>query len=56
VVAGLNRVAGLDAPFVVPWTHVALVPALAAAVGLLAAILPGTRALAEAPAEAVRYE
>ena len=56
VVEGLNRVAGLEAPFVVPWRHVALVPVLACATGLLAAILPGLRALKESPAEAVRYE
>ena len=56
VIAGLNRVAGLNAPFVVPWTYVVVIPVSAGVVGLLAAILPGVRALAEGPAEAVRYE
>lgn len=56
VVAGLNRVAGLDAPVVLPWVWFAAVPLLAGAVGVLAALLPGSRALRESPAEAVRYE
>ncbi len=56
VVAGLNRVAGLDAPVVLPWAWFWAVPVLACAVGLLAAVLPGARALRESPAEAVRYE
>ena len=56
VVEGLNRVAGLEAPLVIPWRFVLLVPVLAGGLGLLAAILPGVRALREVPAEAVRYE
>jgi len=56
VVSGLNRVAGLQAPFEIPWLFVGLVPVLAVATGLLSAILPGIRALSESPAEAVRYE
>ena len=56
VVEGLNRVAGLEAPLVIPWRFVLLVPLIASGLGLLAAILPGARALREAPAEAVRYE
>ena len=56
VIEGLNRVAGLDAPFVVPWTYVVAVPGAACAVAVLASILPGVRALRESPAEAVRYE
>src|SRR5690606_15213837 len=56
VVAGLNRVAGLEAPVVVPWPWFAAVPAIALAIGVLAAVLPGIRALRESPAESVRYE
>lgn len=56
VMRGLNEVAGLQAPYIVPWRYVGLVPLLACATGVLAAILPGVRALRESPAEAVRYE
>ena len=56
VVSGLNRVTGLDAPVVIPWSYVALVPVLALITGLFAAILPGSRAIKMNPAEAVRYE
>jgi putative ABC transport system permease protein len=56
IVSGLNRVAGLEAPFVMPWAPALAVPVLATATGLLAAWLPGVRALAESPATAVRYE
>ena len=56
VVEGLNRVAGLEAPVVIPWLYVALVPVLALLTGVLAAILPGSRAIKMDPAEAVRYE
>ncbi|MEZ5965138.1 MAG: ABC transporter permease [Planctomycetota bacterium] len=56
VVAGLNRVAGLEAPVVVPWFWFALVPALALTIGVFAALLPASRVLRESPAESVRYE
>lgn len=56
VVAGLNRVAGLEAPVVVPWNWFAVVPAIALGIGVLAAVLPSLRALRESPAESVRYE
>lgn len=56
VVAGLNRVAGLEAPVVVPWLWFGIVPVLALAIGVLAAVLPATRALRDSPAESVRYE
>jgi putative ABC transport system permease protein len=56
VVAGLNKVAGLEAPVVIPWVWFAVVPALALGIGVVAAVLPSTRVLRESPAEAVRYE
>jgi ABC-type antimicrobial peptide transport system permease subunit len=49
-------VAGLEAPVVVPWGWFAAVPAIALAIGVLAAVLPSLKALRESPAEAVRYE
>jgi putative ABC transport system permease protein len=56
VVLGLNRVAGLEAPFLVPWFYLALVPVLAVLTGLIAATVPGSRAVEIRPADAVRYE
>ena len=56
VVAGLNEVAGLRAPVVVPWSWMAAVPVIALCVGLLAALVPGLRVVRESPAAAVRYE
>jgi putative ABC transport system permease protein len=56
VIAGLNRVAGIEAPVVVPWAWFAIAAGLAAAVGLGSAVIPGLRAVRERPAEAVRYE
>jgi putative ABC transport system permease protein len=56
VVAGLRQVSGLDVPLVVPWAVVAAVPFVALAVGLVASILPGLRAVRERPSDAVRYE
>ncbi|MDP6928078.1 MAG: FtsX-like permease family protein, partial [Planctomycetota bacterium] len=56
VVTGLNRVAGLEASYVPPIAWVGWVPLIAIAVGLIAAILPGLRAVRENPAAAVRYE
>jgi putative ABC transport system permease protein len=56
LVSGLNRVSGLQAPFVAPWIAIASVPALALLVAVLAALLPGARAVRQDPAAAVRYE
>jgi len=56
VITGLNRVAGLEAPFLVPWVYLGLVPVLAMACGLVAAMVPGSRAVEIPPADAVRYE
>ena len=56
VVAGLNEVAGLRAPYEIPWPWVFSVPLLAIVAGVLAAVLPGRRASAQDPAQSVRYE
>ncbi|MGA0868325.1 MAG: ABC transporter permease, partial [Planctomycetota bacterium] len=56
LVRGMNRVAGLDAPYLVPWHAVLLVPALGIGIGLLAALVPGMRAARVQAAEAVRFE
>lgn len=56
LVAGLGRVAGLDAPLVVPWGHLAMVPVFALLVGLATSLVPGWRIVREDPADAVRYE
>jgi hypothetical protein len=56
LVAGLNRVAGLAAPLALPWGWLVLVPLLAIATGLAAAIVPAVRAVRASPAESVRYE
>ncbi len=56
VVQGMNQMAGLEAPVVIPWLYIAVVPVLALATGLLAAILPGLRAVRMNPAQSVRYE
>ena len=55
-VSGLNRVAGLDAPYSVPWVWLAVVPVLALSAGLCSAMLPGLRACRQDPAASVRYE
>ncbi|MDA0933827.1 MAG: FtsX-like permease family protein [Planctomycetota bacterium] len=56
VVRGMNRVAGLDAPFLVPWHAVALIPVMGLGIGLGAALVPGIRAARVEAAEAVRFE
>jgi ABC-type antimicrobial peptide transport system permease subunit len=56
LVGGLNRVAALAAPVVLPVPWMIAVPAIALGVGVLAALLPAARASAQDPAEAVRYE
>jgi len=56
LVSGLNQVAALDAPTVLPRPWLVAVPLLGVAVGWLAAWLPAARAAALDPATAVRYE
>jgi putative ABC transport system permease protein len=56
LVRGLNHIAGLDAPVALPRVWFALVPALALATGVLAAVVPAVRALRQSPVESVRYE
>lgn len=56
VVRGMNRVAGLDAPYLVPWHAVLLVPVLGVGIGVAAALVPGVRAARVEPAEAIRFE
>jgi putative ABC transport system permease protein len=56
LVGGLNRVAALAAPVVVPRGWIVAVPLLALAVGLLASLLPAARAARQDPADSVRYE
>ena len=56
VVGGLSTVARLDAPYLVPWFWLSLVPVLALLAGLCAAVLPGLRACRQDPAASVRYE
>lgn len=56
VVDGMNRVAGLDAPFRVPWHALIAVPIIGIGIGVAAALVPGSRAARIEPAEAVRFE
>ncbi|MCU0865834.1 MAG: ABC transporter permease [Planctomycetes bacterium] len=56
LVLGMNQVAKLDAPVTLPYPWFVLVPVLAFATALLAAIVPALRALRESPSESVRYE
>lgn len=56
LVSGLERVAGLDAPFVPPLVPLLLVAPLALLTGGLAAIVPAARIAHLDPTEAVRYE
>jgi putative ABC transport system permease protein len=56
LVLGMNQVAKLDAPVTLPLPWFVLVPVLAFATALQAAMVPALRALRESPAESVRYE
>ena len=56
IVTGLNAVAGLDAPYVLPTNWFYLVPLIGLGAGWIAAILPGLRASRHDVAAAVRYE
>lgn len=56
LIAGLNRVAALQAPTVLPGRWLWVVPPVALLVGAAAACLPAWRAMRQDPAEAVRYE
>ena len=56
VVRGMNEVAGLDAPYLVPVHALVAAPVLAILVGAVAAVLPGRRASRVDPARAVRFE
>ena len=56
LVLGMNHVAKLDAPIVLPWEWFLAVPAAAFATAVLAAIVPAMRALRQSPSESVRYE
>ena len=56
LVGGLNAVAGLQAPVVVPREWLGWTPLLAFGTALVAALLPALRASRQSPAAAVRYE
>lgn len=56
LVLGLNRVAALDAPVVMPWPWLFVVPPVALLTGALAAWLPAWRSVRQDPAASVRYE
>jgi hypothetical protein len=56
LVQGLNQVAALEAPLVLPVSWMAAVPLLSLATGVAAALLPAARAARIDPAEAVRCD
>jgi len=56
LVRGMNEVAGISAPYIVPWHAIIAAPLLAIVVGVLAALVPGMRIARIRPAEAVRFE
>jgi putative ABC transport system permease protein len=56
LVLGMNHVAKLDAPVIVPWRWFWWAPLAAFATAVLASIVPAVRALRQSPAESVRYE
>lgn len=56
LISGLNRVAWMHAPLRLPVFWMVLVPFVALATGLGAAVLPGMRSARISPSESVRYE
>ncbi|MGB3968631.1 MAG: ABC transporter permease, partial [Planctomycetota bacterium] len=56
LVLGMNHVAKLDAPVVLPWTWLLVVPVAAFTTSVLASLVPAVRALRQSPSESVRYE
>ncbi|MEO0481284.1 MAG: ABC transporter permease [Planctomycetota bacterium] len=56
LVEGMNRVAKVDAPYVLPSFALVVVPILGVVVGVAAAVVPGLRAARIDPAQAVRFE
>jgi putative ABC transport system permease protein len=56
VVQGMNAVAGVSAPWVVPWHAIIATPIVALVVGVLAGAVPGARIARIEPARAVRFE
>ncbi len=56
LVFGMNQVARLDAPLVLPWKWFLVVPVAAFVTSVLAAVVPAVRALRQSPSESVRYE
>ncbi len=56
IVHGMNQVAGVSAPYVVPWHAIIAAPIAALVVGVFAALVPGSRIARIEPARAVRFE
>ena len=56
LISGLNRIAALDAPVVLPLLWMTLAPVVGLVVGVIAAWIPAHRAAAQDPASSVRYE
>lgn len=56
LIAGLNKIASLQTPVVLPLGWMFAAPAIGLAVGLVAAWIPAARAAAQDPASSVRYE
>lgn len=56
LVGGLNAVAGLEAPVVIPGQWLGYTPLIAFGTALVASLLPALRAAGQSPAGAVRYE
>jgi ABC-type lipoprotein release transport system permease subunit len=52
----IHRDAASVRPFVVPWHAIFAVPILGIGIGVLAALIPGSRASSIEPADAVRFE
>jgi len=56
LISGLNRIAALDAPVVLPFVWMTLAPVVGLVVGVVASWIPAHRAAAQDPASSVRYE